>query len=83
MKRVYKYPLQIGETTLPLPSGAKVLSVAMQAGVLMLWAEVWPDNEAEQRTFTVHGTGHPIPADGRRHIASVIDREFVWHVYER
>lgn len=43
-----------------------------------------PDNPAEQRSFRVVGTGHPIPfAPLARHVGSAITPSglFVWHLF--
>jgi hypothetical protein len=34
------------------------------------------------RYFTIYGTGHDIEP-GAKHVGSMIDRDYVWHIYER
>lgn len=43
---------------------------------------VWFERDPAGRpwTYRTYGTGHPIP-QGARHVASVIDGWFVWHLY--
>lgn len=82
MKKVFKYPFPIGAFNLEMPNGAKILHVGIQGHTPCLWAEVSPDDQHELRRFIVHGTGHPIMEDGRKHIETFLDGSFVWHLYE-
>lgn len=79
MKTVYKY--KIGNGELQLPSGAKVLTAAIQNGDLCIWAEVDDVAIPEHRTFYIYGTGHIVP-ENVCYVATVFDGPFVWHVYE-
>lgn len=88
-KTIWKFPIVITDLqTVPLPDGAKVLTVAEQRGDLCLWAEVNPDAPKVKRTFEVFGTGHPMHTDmgverGYVGTAQTEGGSFVWHVYER
>jgi hypothetical protein len=79
VRRIYKWPLEVGSTALPWSSGDRVLLVADQRGTLTLWAEQEDGNPAPQRWFTVVGTGFDAPA--AEHVGSAICGDFVWHVY--
>ena len=87
LKKIFKYllPIKDGPVTLTLPAGSKVVHVGLDpADRLSLWAEFDVDSEVanEIRTFEVVGTGHLI--DGSlAHLGSVVDKPFVWHVYEK
>jgi hypothetical protein len=66
--RIYKYPLRIAdEQAVPMPAGARILSVQDQDGQLCVWALVDADVHADtrtpmpRRTFYIVGTGHPLP----------------------
>lgn len=82
MKKVFKYPFNIGAFNLEMPYGAKILHVTDQNGTPCLWAEVSPDGQHELRRFVIQGTGHPIPEDGRFHVKTFLSGDFVWHLYE-
>ena len=83
-RTVWKFPLQIDDVQgVLMPSGAKILYVAVQDGVLCLWALVDPDAAKTIRTFLIVGTGHPAPTDAE-HVGSGISHggNLVWHVFE-
>lgn len=84
MTTIYKYPLEIVDRQIVrMPTGAAIRAVMVQDGVTCLWAEVDPKAALEDRTFHIVGTGHAVPAvPYLRHVDSVIDGRFVWHVYE-
>lgn len=82
MRVVYKYPLM--DNVVTMPEGAKIISFARNGRpphMPCLWAEVEPANPPVQRTFTVVGTGDPIP-DGAKHIGTLHEDCMVWHLYE-
>ena len=69
-----------------MPKGAEIVSVAFQHGSLCLWAMVQPDEPMEDREIEIFGTGHPVPVGvgvDRKFIGTVIDNQYVWHVFER
>jgi hypothetical protein len=90
MIRVWKYPVELDsvkdgqhEVMIDAPKGAKPLCVMKQAGTNYLWAEVdedAPKVENEIELFVI-GTGHGSVKPNTRHLGSVIDGAFVWHVY--
>ena len=85
MKSVYKYPLQISALNIvQMPSGARVLHVADQAGVTTVWALVDPEVEkVVNRYFWVFGTGQPIDdPDPLAYLGTSMAGGFVWHVFE-
>lgn len=88
-RAVWKFVIGIGVTTIKVSQfGAVVLTGLDPAtGDLAIWIENDPDAIQVERRFTVYGTGHEIAGDGGfpydLHVGSVIDGEFVWHVYER
>lgn len=83
-RSVWKFEIVLtDEFTLSMPKFAKPLYVAVQDGKPCLWALVDPGAEREDRTFYVHGTGHPVPA-AREHIGSFMlhDGAFVGHLFQ-
>jgi hypothetical protein len=85
MLTIYKYELALGDrVTIPMPVGARPLSVAIQHGRMCLWAMVNTERPKDLATFHVYGTGHSIDADDAPrlvHVATVLDSVFVWHVF--
>lgn len=84
MRTIWKFPLEIGETTVEMPNASLVLSVQVQQGSLALWAEVDPGQSRVRRRFTVYGTGHSMPENPGRYLCTfqAHDGKFVGHVYE-
>lgn len=97
MRTIWKFDLEItDQQTVELPKGAELLSVGEQdttGRTLQLWALVEPEpdwetdhTKREQRTFIIHGTGHPaLPGVSKaNHVATVISAggALVWHVFE-
>lgn len=83
MRVVYKYELQPGvDREIEVSRDAVVVYVAEQVrNRVTLWIETSPDWVQERRTYTVIGTGHPIPHKAT-HVGSALCLPFVWHVYE-
>lgn len=90
VKQVWKYSLDLGANFIELPQRAKVVHVGLQGGAVTMWVSVltrWmgedfnPNESAETRTFTVHGTGHDIPYKSD-YLGTVQNAPYVWHVYE-
>jgi len=68
------------EVNIVMPADAKVVMVGDQDDLIAVWFE-HDNGPLTTRTIYIHGTGHPIPA-GRKHIGSVQQRVYVWHLYE-
>jgi hypothetical protein len=84
MTTIYKYTLEPGRTVLELPDGAQVLTVQMQHGSPCMWALVDLARPIGRRFFDVYGTGHAMPADPGRYVATfqMEGGALVWHVFE-
>lgn len=83
-KSVWKFELQVtDEFKLTMPKGATPLHVEVQNDKPCLWALVDPTAEREERTFYVHGTGHPV-GPGAEHVGSfmLMDGTFVGHLFQ-
>jgi hypothetical protein len=60
---IYKYPVRIvDESTVEMPRGAKLLSVAVVGDDVFLWALVDTEAKMAVRRFRLAGTGHPLTA---------------------
>ena len=85
MRTIWKFPVELKDTfVVQVPAGATVLSVQMQQGRAMLWMLVNPEAPRSEAIFAVHGTGHPVPDDGRRFLGTfqVPEHHLVFHVFE-
>ena len=82
---IWKYQLKITDHQhIEMPCEHNILSVAVQNGVLCMWAEVNPDAYLTEVDIEIIGTGNPIyhTVDyERKFIGTVIMNPFVWHVF--
>ena len=72
MKTIWKFNLRIDDDiqTISMPEGAQILSVGLQQGKPMIWAEVDSEADNESRRFWILGTGQPITK-------TIFAREFI------
>lgn len=84
--KVYRYELElIDQPVVPMPKGARVLSVSHERDRLECWVLVDPNvAEVELREFRVVGTGNPAPDDLGEFIGTVMvfGGQLVFHVFE-
>ncbi|MFH7600597.1 hypothetical protein WDV06_36700 [Streptomyces racemochromogenes] len=82
-KHIHKFTLMVGQNTVRSEGRIhRVLHVAFQGDKLCLWAEVDTDDSAQLNHFHVVGTGFNVPNNVARHIGSVVEDPYVWHVYQ-
>lgn len=83
MERIWKFGLLLidGVQTIEAPISFRVVHAAMQGPQLFVWAVVDPMTTMSTHQFHVYGTGQDIDR-GRKYVMSVMDHEFVWHVFE-
>ena len=83
MTTIWKFEIALkdGPQPVQMPRDAYILFVYAQFGSIMLWAQVVPERAKETRTFSVHGTGHPINPDSE-YVGTAMMPPFVWHVFE-
>jgi hypothetical protein len=83
-RTIYKYQSAVVDDIIHLmPKGAEPLHVAMQNGMLTIWAVVNPEFMFVKHHFTCRGTGNAVlPSEGKStHLGTVMDGPFVWHVF--
>jgi len=81
---VWKFPIEIGgKFKLEMPHVSRIIHVAMQGDTPCMWVLCSPDNPQVERTFTVHGTGHPVERN-ENYIGTFLtpNGTYVWHVFE-
>lgn len=89
MRTIYKFPIAVASMTkVDAPASAQIRLVALDptTGAPAIWIEMDTSARYVMRRFIVHGTGQPIGGNGGFpspiHVGSVIDRTFVWHIFE-
>lgn len=85
MTTIYKYQIDyLSNQIVSLPEGASILHAATQNGNMYLWAIVDTEKSPKERTIIVYGTGHEmlLPLNELAYISTVLDYQFVWHVFE-
>jgi hypothetical protein len=82
--QIWKYSLlgEGGTGTFLISKEAKIVTVAMQGGVLCFWAIVDPARKKVSRSFSVIGTGYEIPKFSE-YVGTAFDGGFVWHLFEQ
>lgn len=85
-RTIYKFPLEFyaaGPYKVLMQKGAEILKVDFQNGDIMIWAIVWPDNDMEEVSFSIYGTGHPFESTSDKYIDTVFDPDgYVWHLFK-
>lgn len=87
MHTIYKFPLSAADfQELELPTGSRILSVAMQEDKICAWV-LLDLNEPERKCYriAIHGTGHHIQdASNYRFIGTIhaTQVKLVLHVFE-
>lgn len=87
MRAIHKYTLEVGDTTLKIKAGAKVLALQVQRRQVVLWALVDPDRlDHEIWVVRCYGTGQPLlpdELDGLEFLgtAQLANGDFVGHFF--
>lgn len=84
MKTIWKYVLPEFGQPIQMPMGAKVLHLGAQNNDACLWAEVEPEQPAQERRFIPVGTGHPMPPVDLTYVGTTLlfENTLVLHWYE-
>ena len=82
MRTIWKFPLQHEADTYLVPKGATPIHVAMQNDLICVWMTVDSKANRVERRISIHGTGNSLDHVGGRHIGSVLDGVYVWHVFD-
>ena len=84
MKTIYKYEFDIDDRQeLFLPRSAEIIHAGLDPnGTPCLWAIVNKhDQELKTVTLYIRGTGHPLPEVPLKHLATINQGPFMWHVF--
>ena len=88
-KSIFKYTLETTDKqVVKLPKEAEILTIQTQFEEPQLLALVNPENEPEERTIEIFGTGHPVHCDmgvDRKYISTyqLSGGNYVFHAFER
>lgn len=85
MRTIHKFPVASGLFHLPLPKGAKILTVQAQRGQPQMWALLDTDNDPERRSFVTFPTGGEMPTDTHLDYIGTFqlaDGNLVFHLFE-
>ena len=87
MQSIYKYQLETtAAQVLKMPTGAKILSVQIQLGLITIWAliDLYSKDILEERVFLIYNTGTEHQAVRGKHLATVqeLDGQVIYHVFE-
>ena len=81
--RIYKYPLELNDAQMVLlPPNYKILHVGEQNRQLTMWAAVEPSPEIVEVMIEIIGTGNDYNPEGKTFLGTVIQGEFVWHIFK-
>jgi hypothetical protein len=84
--RIWKWTLEVTDRQqLPIPGGAKLLTVQVQHGMPQLWALVDEKAPIIHRTIATYGTGNPLPdGDPGQYVGTYQIRggALVFHVFD-
>jgi hypothetical protein len=82
---IHKYTLDVApRVSIPMPLGARILSVQVQENELRVWALVDPSQKLCTQIFQVCRTGGPVDTHpGYRFIDTVQLNWAVWHIFHR
>ncbi len=84
MRKIFKYQLATDHRDQQFElhgADPRVVSVAMQGGVLCMWIEADTSKSKVARKFAVFGTGHDLPDHEWQWCGTVHVHPYVWHVY--
>jgi hypothetical protein len=85
--RIWKWSLQLLDLqSLPIPEGAKLLTVQVQGDMPQLWALVDEKAPIVHRNFATYGTGNPMPDGDPGQYAGTYQMRggsLVFHVFEK
>ncbi|GAF83802.1 unnamed protein product, partial [marine sediment metagenome] len=60
MKTIWKYEIDLPVSRIAIPKGGRVLTFQMQHKARCIWVQIDTDQELEERTFIIFGTGQPM-----------------------
>ena len=87
MKTIWKFTISSPDfITVKVPKFSQFLDVQMQRDTPCFWFAVNDDNELEQRTFRIVGTGHRFDELNEHTYLSTFQMnndELVWHLFEK
>lgn len=81
-RKIFKYPIEIGEFSHTMHEGATILFAQVQNGKPFLWASTPTYQRQENRHFQIIGTGYEYDPKGKEYITTFQQGPLVWHLFE-
>lgn len=87
-RAIWKYEIHFADRVcIPMPKGAKVLSFQVQPDRrAVIWVEVDPNEEVQDRYFLLVVTGEPFDPTGLTYVGTIQTGDpfcpTVWHLYD-
>ena len=81
-RTIYRYEVPVDARQHTLSLSGPIVHVGLRRRLVV---EVWAyatDQPPDARCFQVFGTGHSLPPAADRHVGTVFDDGFVWHLLE-
>jgi hypothetical protein len=84
MITIWKFALRVAsECVIDISGTPEFLTAQMQCGRLCVWAIIDDAKPYQRRLIRTLGTGHDASGVSiNRHIGTVIDGTFVWHIFD-
>lgn len=82
---VHKYPVQFGDSEMPIPAGAEILHFGFIPAGPTVWVRIEPGAPMQPHRFRLVRTGEPIENETTGgYVGTASDAAgFVWHLFER
>jgi hypothetical protein len=86
MKTIYKYSIGGSlfhgmQAHISIPAGGQFLDIQEQAGEVEMWVLVDTDENTAMWDIEVYGTGHDIYSAENRHLKTIQQGAYVWHIF--
>ncbi len=80
MKKIFKY--DISDFSAMMPDDMEFLHAGTDPeGKMCIWAIVNPQATLRKREFFIFPTGWAMPTRAMRHLGTVVNNQFVWHIF--
>lgn len=81
--RIWKYKIRFRPTNLEVPKDGIVLSAGTVDRIMYVWIQVDPNASKKTRHFCCFETGEGYDPTGLTFIGTVIQNEYIHHIFEK
>lgn len=89
MRKIYKYPIGTGATTIQMPKDSAIMDIVIQRidgrDTITVYAIVDPESPLQDETFHAIGTGWDVSDEfltNNQYFGTVQIAPFVWHIFK-